>query len=294
MSDRKPGSLRNLKIKRVALVDMGANFDKKTGDGAHILLHKSADSDAGHPAAARDRIEPPTGPATGRLATLNAFVAALNKENPVKKTLIAKLFGLAAEPDAVKRAEAAADVLKEFPDEGEGKPVHKADDPMCKCADCVAKTSKAFTAEDIAKAVKTATDEAVSKAVEDVNKRLAEEIKKREEGELREVLKSFKATPFDLDKDVPIYLALKKADPASFDRTIAIMKATDAQLAQSNLYKDFGSRSGAGEGSAWAQIEAKADQLIEKSTTPLTRAAAIEKVMEANPKLVHQYRQEQQ
>jgi hypothetical protein len=32
--------LRNLRIKRVAIVDKGANFDAETGDGAHILLYK--------------------------------------------------------------------------------------------------------------------------------------------------------------------------------------------------------------------------------------------------------------
>jgi len=32
--------LRNLRIKRVAIVDKGANFDPETGDGAHILLYK--------------------------------------------------------------------------------------------------------------------------------------------------------------------------------------------------------------------------------------------------------------
>lgn len=36
----KPGILTRLRIKRVSLVDMGANFDTKTGDGAHIMLFK--------------------------------------------------------------------------------------------------------------------------------------------------------------------------------------------------------------------------------------------------------------
>lgn len=36
----KPGILRNLRIKRVSIVDIGANLDTKTGDGAHIMLYK--------------------------------------------------------------------------------------------------------------------------------------------------------------------------------------------------------------------------------------------------------------
>lgn len=41
--DKNPGILRRLRIKRVSLVDMGANYDTKTGDGAHIMLFKRHD-----------------------------------------------------------------------------------------------------------------------------------------------------------------------------------------------------------------------------------------------------------
>lgn len=36
----KPGILTRLRVKRVALVDVGANLDQHTGDGAHIMLYK--------------------------------------------------------------------------------------------------------------------------------------------------------------------------------------------------------------------------------------------------------------
>src|SRR5262245_29260204 len=49
VTDRKPGILTNLRIKRVALVDNGANFDKSTGDGAHIMLYKRDDTQKGGP-----------------------------------------------------------------------------------------------------------------------------------------------------------------------------------------------------------------------------------------------------
>jgi hypothetical protein len=42
-----PTLLRKFKCTRVDLVPRGANFDDKTGDGAHILLYKSADYAAG-------------------------------------------------------------------------------------------------------------------------------------------------------------------------------------------------------------------------------------------------------
>jgi hypothetical protein len=40
--------LKNLKIRRVDLVDHGANFDPETGDGAHVLLYKRAGGIAEH------------------------------------------------------------------------------------------------------------------------------------------------------------------------------------------------------------------------------------------------------
>ena len=37
-----PTKLRNLKIRRVDLCDLGANYDPRTGEGAHILIAKAA------------------------------------------------------------------------------------------------------------------------------------------------------------------------------------------------------------------------------------------------------------
>ena len=38
-----PTKLKNLTINRVDLVDLGANLDPETGEGAHIMLFKAAD-----------------------------------------------------------------------------------------------------------------------------------------------------------------------------------------------------------------------------------------------------------
>lgn len=269
----KPGILRNLRIKRVALVDAGANFDKHTGDGAHIMLFKSA--------------------------TPKQPVAETNTETNMKKSFIQKILGLVTETDPTKRAAAAVELEKEFPADDDVEKVHKAGDAMCKCADCMNKRAPdpevAKRLTDIEKANTDLAKKLADSQTENlaVAKRLVEEIEKRESVEMREVLKSFKATPFDLDKDVPVYLAMKRATPEAFDRTMTMLKATDAQLAQSALFANFGTGR-TGQGSAWAQIEAKADAMVTKSATPLTREQAIEKVMVAEPKLVAQYRAEQQ
>ena len=41
-----PTRLRKLKITRVAVCQQGANYDVESGEGAHILLFKSADAEA--------------------------------------------------------------------------------------------------------------------------------------------------------------------------------------------------------------------------------------------------------
>lgn len=56
---RQPGFLRNLRIKRVSLVDAGANFDPTTGDGAHIMLYKAAPASKSGPTLAQVHVDSP-------------------------------------------------------------------------------------------------------------------------------------------------------------------------------------------------------------------------------------------
>ena len=57
----KPGILRRLRIKRVSLVDSGANFDEATGDGAHIMLYKR-DVSKDNPGARASHSDAPLAP----------------------------------------------------------------------------------------------------------------------------------------------------------------------------------------------------------------------------------------
>lgn len=135
----------------------------------------------------------------------------------------------------------------------------------------------------------------IEKENTDLRAALAVEKRIRERAEVLSVLKSFKATPFKLEgenNDVDRYMTLKSSDSALFDRTIEILRAQDEQMAKSDLFKSVGT-SRSGTGSAWDQIVAKAQALVEKSTTEMTIEKAIDKVMDANPDLVKQYRSEQ-
>lgn len=350
----KPGILRNLRVKRVSLVDIGANYDAGTGDGAHIMLYKAAtqkdgpslgsvhsdspnwdqddaddyekadlsgqgrralpDSsfaavwtdaqgkkhrklpihDAGHLAAARGRLDQTQLPADVKAAARRKINAATNhKEKNVKKSMLKSFIGLFSETDAEKRTAAAAELEKAMADDCEDD---ETDDM---------KKKKAQAAKDAEgkDAVGKAVAEEVAKATTELQKKHAEEIAKiakantdltaaievekgiRLDGEMRTILKGFRATSFDIDKDVAKFRKMKESSPEEYNRVMEILKGADAMLASSALFNNFGT-SAEGTGDAWAQIEAKADAMVEKLGDKLTREQAIEKVM-LDPKNMH-------
>lgn len=363
MANEKPGILRNLRVKRVALVDVGANQDPLTGDGAHIMLYKrhvekdgpglgsvhvdSADwrddyekatldsesrnklpdsafaavwtdakgvkqrklpiHDAGHLEAARGRIDGADIPADVKAAARRKIESATkNKEKRMSaKAILTKMLGLFGEKDEAKRAEGLALVSKSIEDlpDDVTKVAHDPKDEMCKCADCMEKrANKRFEGNaEVAKAlsdIQKAHDLEVATLKKSNDTLLAAiEVEKniRLDNEMVAVLKSFKATPFDLTTDVAKFRKMKEVAPEAFDRTMAVLKATDAQLAASGIYHDLGSsHSGSSltAQAAWSQLEAKADALVTKSTTGITREKALEQVLFApeNKELVKQYR----
>lgn len=256
--------LRGLKIARVALVDNGANFDKETGDGAHIMLFKSAPKPE-------------------------------NKEPDVKKSVIQRIIGALKTTDVTKRDAELEAIEKEFPDQDEN--VHKAGDSMCKCADCMAKRAPMPEVEkrfsDMEKAHATER-EALKKRLDDAEAVIKVERDNRMNGEILTVLKGFKKTSVNFDTDVAHFRKMRDTDPAMYERTIAIMKAAEDQLVSSAAYQDFGTRRGTGEGSAHGQLVAKAEQLMEKSKEKMSKEQAFDKVCLDNPKLVAAYRAELQ
>lgn len=287
----KPGILRNLKIDRVALVDRGANLDKKTGDGAHITLFKSAG-----PGLAAVHVD-----STGAPDKQKKPKATIDTKEPdVKKSIISKILGALRESDVTKREAAITeieDLTKAFPEEGDDK-VHKADDPMCKCAGCMTKRAPVV-------------DEAIAKRMSDIEKQnidlsaklekahivLAAEIEKRENGEMVTVLKGLSRVGVNLDTDVAIFRKMKADNPAAYDRTIAMLKANDAQLSDAAMYKNTGSgMQGTVSGDSWAEIENLAKAHMSKSATKMTKEQAIEEVLldPVNSRLVARYRENAQ
>lgn len=91
--------LKNLTVDRVDLVDIGANLDKRTGDGAHIMLYKRADQSAK--------------PADLRKAAL-ARIVAMAKAKGASAGLLLKTESLARTFDDVLAAQEAREALSEL------------------------------------------------------------------------------------------------------------------------------------------------------------------------------------
>lgn len=150
--------------------------------------------------------------------------------------------------------------------------------------------------------VNKSVDPAIAKRFEDLEKRAADAeaankvlLEKAQSAEVTTILKSFAGVPVKVagdDSDVQMFATLKAEKPDVFKRLVEILNGADAQIKDAQLFgKALGSDAATGTGSAWAQIEAKAGELMKADTT-LTRQAAIDKASRQNPQLVAKHREE--
>ena len=95
-----------------------------------------------------------------------------------------------------------------------------------------------------------------------------------------EELQSLPVQPLKLG---PIMKTIGEAHPEEFEEIFRLLKAADAVIEKSELFREFG-KSGPGESSAEAQIYAKARAMVAKDGD-LTFEEAVEKVMDLEPEL---------
>lgn len=84
-------------------------------------------------------------------------------------------------------------------------------------------------------------------------------------------------------EDVVKTLSLADKDsPAEFERVTKMFESQDALIAQGNVFKELGSGHTGSSGSmdAWAKIEKSAEGIVQKSTTPITKAQAIDQFIQ--------------
>jgi hypothetical protein len=136
-------------------------------------------------------------------------------------------------------------------------------------------------------------EQQLTRAEADEAKRIAKELKDQQ------VLKEYVAKAEELQnlpvqplKLGPVMKALGESHPREFEEIYKLLKAADAILDKSELFREFG-KAGPGEGSAEAQIYAKARALVTKDAA-LTFEEAVEKVMDLEPELYEKAEEERQ
>ncbi len=290
--------LRNIRAKRVALVDEGANFDPKTGDGAHVMLWKHAEG------------KPPQEKKVDKNFVSNLMKFFKDAGMPVPE-------GAAGAADCdVEKMKAHHELLgKMIADHGdgphpEGHPVHalkaahevigkalagkEGTDQIHKEGDMDESMVKAAVAKATTDLEKRVKDSEARNA--ELEKSVAKERDTRLDGEMCQILKSFKNTAFNVDladekNDVVKFRKMKQDNPEAYERTIELLKSQDAQISKgADLNRSVGSSRSGGNDNAWDQIVAKANEKVSKSSSKMTMEKAIEEAMMENPELVKRYR----
>lgn len=115
-----------------------------------------------------------------------------------------------------------------------------------------------------------------------------------EDKELQAVAKRYAIIGKKEEELVPVLKSLKAAGGTAYDDMIAVLDQAVATVEKSGVFTEIG-KSGHGsnvEGGAWAEAEAKAVELM-KSRGGLTRAQALDEVMQADPALAKRCEEEE-
>ncbi|MCK9566828.1 MAG: hypothetical protein M0Q43_12365, partial [Methanothrix sp.] len=133
----------------------------------------------------------------------------------------------------------------------------------------------------------------VTKAEAREAKQIAKELK--EEKILKEYIEKAEDLPhlaIEPIKFGPVLKALGEEHPAEFSEIFRVLKAADAAIEKSELFKEIG-KAGSGESDAEAQVYAKARAMVAKDGA-LTFDDAVCKVLEDDKELYTRYEDERQ
>lgn len=276
--------LRNLKIDRVDLVDKGANLDRRSGDGSHVMLFK------------RDGAEPTPEDVDAEALTLIEMSAAIEKVG--RKISAARMKELQAAHTALGKV-----ITECVGDLEDSMPVEKSAEQIAKEQADIQKAVETAVAAEVAK-VNKAADDRVAKAEKDANDRIAKaeaaaalagEVAKGEK-DLRiekefstRIEKEFASLPLKTDDGKLLKSMSEKLDKAEFDRVLEIFKSANEAVAKSAMFEEIGTKVSKGAaGSAKAEIIGKAEEMVAKGVAKTT-AEAIAKVAEQDGELYARY-----
>lgn len=291
MGDKK-FKLRGLVIDRVDLVDKGANHDRKTGDGSHVMLFKRAgdeptqedfDADALtliEMSASIEKVGKKI--STARMKELQAAHAALGK-------VITECVGDLEDSMPVEKSAEQIAAEQKAQSEAIQKAVETA------VAAEVAKVQKA--ADDKVTAIQKAADERVEKA--EAAAKLAGEVAKGEkdlrvEKEFAQRISSDFAKLAMKPEDAKLLKSMsEKLTADEFKRVEEVLKSANEAIAKGAMFEEIGTKVTKGAaGSAKAEIIAKAEEMVTKGTVK-TVADGITKIAMEDGELYNRYMVEQ-
>lgn len=113
-----------------------------------------------------------------------------------------------------------------------------------------------------------------------------------EDRELAEVAKKYAIIGKKEEELVPLFKSLRAAGETAYNDMIAVLDQAVAMVEKSGAFSEIGkSGHGSTDGSAWAEAEAKATELM-KSKTGLSKQQALDEVFMANPELAEKCEKE--
>jgi len=113
-----------------------------------------------------------------------------------------------------------------------------------------------------------------------------------EERELTEVAKKYGIIGKKEEELLPLFKSLKAAGGTAYNDMIAVLDQAVAAVEKSGAFSEIGkSGHGSMDGSAWAEADAKATELM-KSKAGLSKAQALDEVFLANPELAEKCEKE--
>lgn len=150
-------------------------------------------------------------------------------------------------------------------------------------------TTEAKAEEQVEKLMKEASD--LRKQNEELAKSLNEITEANLLKEYVEKAGEFKNLSISPEEFGPVLKTLATQTPEAFEKVMAVLKAADEALKQTELFKSAGSEATVSTGDSWARIEKLAEGLIEKSDKGFSKAKAIEQVLKTDEgkKLYNQY-----
>lgn len=262
-----PTKLKDLKIDRVDLVDKGANPD------AHILLFKRKGDEG-----------------------VMKFEEIMKKLTPEQQTAVMeeinKAKGADMTPEEKKKKEAEMAAMGKMKDD-----LAKRDQEVKDLTAKVEELTKSKTGdgEGDDKDIFKGLNPEVKKYLEDMKKEADAAkaiVKAMEETRLIEqytsVAKSFNALPIKAEEFGPVLKSFAQADKDSYAKLEAMLKSFNEAVSKGALFKELGTSS-SNSADPYAKMEAKAQELVQKSSTPLSKEQAMVQIMRTEPELYNDY-----